>query len=125
MAHAGNSKHNATNNIEPRSFLNGWLERIGGRNIITSVFANSGELLRKPKRDYSLAAQSAQGKIKTMKNKTLTNYKRCAYSQCGKLISNGRGSRREYCNQACKQAAYRERREAQAGSVTLTSKSNK
>ena len=125
MARAGNSQLNITGNIEPSIILNSWLERIGGRNLFTSVLANSGELLRKPKRDYSLAVQSAQGKIKTMKNKTLTNYKRCAYSQCGKVISNGRGSRREYCNQACKQAAYRERREAQAGIVTLTSKSNK
>ena len=126
MAHAGDCKHSATNNIEPHTFLNSWLERIGGGNIVSSVFAYSGELLRKPtKRDYSLAVQSAQGKTKTMKNKTLTNYKRCAYSQCGKVISNGRGSRRVYCNQACKQAAYRERLEAEAGAVTLTSKSNK
>ena len=124
MAHAGDYKHSATNNIEPHTFLTGWLERIGGGNIVASVFDYSGELLRKPKRDYSLAVQSAQGKTKTMKNKTLTNYKRCAYSQCGKVISNGRGSRRVYCNQACKQAAWRERREAQAGAVTLTSKSN-
>jgi len=54
-------------------------------------------------------------------SKSITEYKRCAH--CGKVISNGRGSRREYCNQACKQAAYRERLEA--GAVTLTSKSNK
>lgn len=49
-------------------------------------------------------------------------YKKCAH--CGKVISNGRGSRREYCNQACKQAAYRERA-AQALNVTLASDSNK
>ena len=119
MAHAGDCKHSATNNFEPRTFLAGWLERIGGGNIVSSVFNYSGELLRKPKRDYSLAVQSAQGKIKTMKN----DYKKCAH--CGKVISNGRGSRRVYCNQACKQAAWRERREAQAGTVTPTSKSNK
>jgi len=53
-----------------------------------------------------------------------TDYKRCAH--CGKVITNGRGSRREYCNQACKQAAWRERKEqeAQAGAVTLTSNRN-
>ena len=119
MAHAGDCKHSATNNFEPRTFLAGWLERIGGGNIVSSAFDYSGELLRKPKRDYSLAVQSAQGKIKTMKN----DYKKCAH--CGKVISNGRGSRRVYCNQACKQAAWRERREAQAGTVTPTSKSNK
>ncbi len=56
------------------------------------------------------------------KQNSLTDYKRCAH--CGKVITNGRGSRREYCNQACKQAAYRERLEAQAGIVTLTSDSN-
>ncbi len=44
-------------------------------------------------------------------------YKKCAH--CGKAISNGRGARRVYCNQACKQAAWRERQEAQAGNVTL------
>lgn len=125
MAHAGDCKRSATNNLEPHTFLNRWLDRISGGNLFSSVFDYSGELLRKPKRDYSLAIQSAQGKIKTMKNKTLTNYKRCAYSQCGKVISNGRGSRRVYCNQACKQAAYRERLEAEAGKVTLISKSNK
>ncbi len=120
MAHAGDCKHSATNNIEPHTFLNSWLERIGGGNIVSSVFAYSGELLRKPtKRDYSLAVQSAQGKTKMTKD----DYKKCAH--CGKVISNGRGSRRVYCNQACKQAAYRERLEAEAGAVTLTSKSNK
>ena len=118
MAHAGDYKHSATNNIEPHTFLTGWLERIGGGNIVSSVFDYSGELLRKPKRDYSLAVQSAQGKTKMTKD----DYKKCAH--CGKVISNGRGSRRVYCNQACKQAAWRERREAQAGAVTLTSKSN-
>lgn len=56
-------------------------------------------------------------------SKSITAYKYCA--QCGKVITNGRGSRRVYCNQACKQAAYRERIEAEAGNVTLTSKSNK
>ena len=56
------------------------------------------------------------------KQNSLTDYNRCAH--CGKVITNGRGSRREYCNQACKQAAYRERLEAQAGIVTLTSDSN-
>ena len=120
MAHAGDCKYSATNNLEPHTFLNSWLERIGGRNLFTSVLANSGELLRKPKRDYSLANKPAQGKIKTMKN----DYKYCA--DCGKVITNGRAARRKYCNQACKQAAYRKRLEAaQAGSVTLTSKSNK
>ena len=119
MAHAGDCKHSATNNIEPHTFLNSWLERIGGGNIVSSVFDYSGELLRKPKRDYSLAVQSAQGKTKMTKD----DYKKCAH--CGKVISNGRGSRRVYCNQACKQAAYRERLEAEAGAVTLTSKSNK
>jgi hypothetical protein len=56
--------------------------------------------------------------------KSPTDYKRCAY--CGKVITNGRGSRRVYCNQACKQAAWRERKEpaAQAGSVTIACESN-
>ncbi len=52
-----------------------------------------------------------------------TDYKRCAY--CNKVITNGRGARRVYCNQACKQAAWRERKEAaQAGHVTIASESN-
>lgn len=41
--------------------------------------------------------------------------KRCLY--CGKRISPGRAGRRDYCNNACKQAAYRERRDRQ--DVTL------
>ena len=121
MAHAGDCKHSATNNIEPHTFLNSWLERIGGGNIVSSVFDYSGELLRKQKRDYSLAVQSTQGKIKMSKD----DYKKCAH--CGKVITNGRGARRVYCNQACKQAAWRERKEqeAQAGLVTLACDSNK
>ena len=55
-------------------------------------------------------------------SKSITEYKRCAH--CGKVITNGRAARRKYCNPACKQAAYRERLEAQAGTVTLTSDSN-
>ena len=116
MAHTGNCKRSATNNLEPHTFLNRWLDRISGNNIVSSVFNYSGELLRKPKRDYSLANKPARGKIKTMKN----DYKYCA--DCGKVITNGRAARRKYCNQACKQAAYRKRLEAQAGSVTLISK---
>lgn len=49
-------------------------------------------------------------------------HKNCAH--CGKVISPGHGARREYCNQACKQAAYRERKET-AQTVTLSSKGNK
>jgi hypothetical protein len=33
----------------------------------------------------------------------------CQNPQCGKRISAGRHGRRKYCNQACKQAAYRNR----------------
>ena len=62
------------------------------------------------------------------KQNSPTDYKRCAH--CGKVITNGRGARRAYCNQACKQAAYRERLEAQgsaaqAGIVTIACDSNK
>jgi hypothetical protein len=37
-------------------------------------------------------------------------YKRCL--NCGKVITPGAGQRREYCNAACKQAAWRKRKEA-------------
>ena len=42
-------------------------------------------------------------------------YKRCL--NCGKTITPGQGQRRDYCNAACKQAAYRKRK--QAAGVTL------
>jgi hypothetical protein len=42
-------------------------------------------------------------------------YKRCL--NCGKVITPGAGQRRDYCNSACKQAAYRKRK--QAASVTV------
>jgi len=45
------------------------------------------------------------------KQNSLTEYKRCAH--CGKVITKGRADRRKYCNPACKQAAWRERQEAQ------------
>lgn len=35
--------------------------------------------------------------------------KKCAH--CGKVISPGHGKKRVYCSQACKQAAYRLRKE--------------
>jgi hypothetical protein len=57
-------------------------------------------------------------------SKQITEYKHCAH--CDNLISPGHGARRKYCNQACKQAAYRERKElSRAGSVTLSRESNK
>ena len=43
-------------------------------------------------------------------NQPRPGYKRCA--NCGKTITPGGGQRREYCNAACKQAAYRTRKEA-------------
>ncbi len=121
MAHASNSKLDTTNNIKLRAFLNGWLERTGGSNIVSSAFNYSGKLLRKQKRNYSLANKPARGRMKMAND----DYKKCAH--CGKVITNGRGARRVYCNQACKQAAWRERKEqeAQAGLVTLACDSNK
>lgn len=37
-------------------------------------------------------------------------YKRC--KNCGKVIGAGKNSKREYCNAACKQEAYRKRKGA-------------
>ena len=38
--------------------------------------------------------------------------KRCEYRHCKKTISQGHNRRRKFCNNACKQAEYRERKAA-------------
>ena len=43
-------------------------------------------------------------------------YKKCAYRDCKKTITQGHNKRRKFCNQACKQAEYRARK---ADRVTL------
>ena len=43
---------------------------------------------------------------------------------CGKLISPGRNRKRRFCNNAEKQAAYRERRDGPRNLVTVASERN-
>ena len=49
----------------------------------------------------------------------------CKNPVCGKRISAGRHGRRQYCNKACKQAAWRNRRRVTSangkGNTTITS----
>ena len=54
----------------------------------------------------------------------MTTNKHCKH--CGRAISPGRAGRRDYCSAACKQAAYRKRKNGDVTqqSVTVTTLSN-